>query len=626
MTRPDTDRVILNVADIYCGAGGLSAGFSKAEFKLPGGRTAGFRIVYGLDKDQDAVDTFNAYHARIDPNGRKDIAVCKSVTDEDVNAKNILKHAGVDEIDVLIGGPNCQGVSMAGLRNPGDKRNEMFRRFLDLIKELQPNWFVMENVPGLVHANNRELLCTIMSELSAIPKYRVEADILLAAHFRVPQFRYRVFFVGNRTGVPIWFPRPKVSNPQMFTKVKEAIGDLPFSSRGNKDSHEWMELTDKNKERIRSVEQGGDWRDMPIRLLPERLFATRVSDQKGTYGRLEWEWPAYTITSSVANVTAGPFTHPEADRPLSVREAARLQSFDDCHEFKGRIDSKYRQVGNAVPPLMAEAVAEAVLMSHFEPVVAKDWGRGARITRELLEKEHRGSAHLPALTPRFPGRVPRWDRKPMVKHASSKKQVEKRWTKVEWRTKFRPSNPYPKDLNVLTRLAEQPGNYRAAKRAKAILDYFNGYGKASILKDANKSQKDVEKWILGFLNAGLQGWRAYHSSVDMLVPEDLKLTRRIGAAIAQVRKASSQIRLSENGNKRLHMNDFLVELKSPRKFGDYSVRGLISEVEKRLGHGIGTFYVGDLLAVADVVFSARRTPHKKAMEEKAEYQVELPGL
>jgi DNA (cytosine-5)-methyltransferase 1 len=597
-----TDAV-LSVADIYCGAGGLSAGFEKARMVLSDNQIARCEIVYGLDRDCNAVKTFNEYHAKV--NGRQDVAECKSVTE--VTGEGILTYAKTKTIDILIGGPNCQGVSAAGLRNPDDKRNEMFRRYVELVKELKPQWFVMENVPGLTHSNNRNLLRAVMEELSSLPGYTVAADVLLAADYEAPQFRYRVFFVGNRIGAPIRFPPPKIASTKDYHTVRHAIWDLRDETLGDSGkikNHIALEIKEDNVRRIQSIEPGEDWRDMPVHLLPERFFATRASDQKGTYGRLEWDWPAYTITSSVSNVTAGPFTHPEKNRPLTVREAARLQSFDDEHVIEGPIDSQYRQVGNAVPPLLAKAVAEAIMKCHFQPEIAQTWGHEGRITLDLLLAVENGEANFPVLTPRFPGPTPKWERRQTVDaNADSVKIKHKQKSAVRFKwSKPRPENPFPKDMETLKALAAQPGNYRAAKRAKVILAYFEGVTKDVILKQSNVSVASAKKWISGFLNNGLEGWRAYHTSVADVLVDNPELAARVKTATLQVRTASSEIRLAQNGNKRLHMNDYLLGLQ--KQFGQDSVRELISQTERRLGRRIGTVYVGDLLAIADVVLNA----------------------
>jgi len=589
---------ILNVADIYCGAGGLSAGFGKAELLASPNQSARFEIVYGLDKDQNAVNTFNDYHARAF--GKNDIA--EAIPVSKVSKRRILEHAGVSKIDVLIAGPNCQGVSAAGLRNPRDRRNEMFRRFLELVRELQPDWFVMENVPGLTHANNRRLLRTIMRELNKIPGYKAEGDVLLATHFGVSQFRYRLFVIGNRIGAPIRFPNPKFQDAKDFKTVTYAIEDLrnvePVSVTDDDrvvmpNNHFVVDIGEKNVERIASIEPGEDWRDMPVALLPERFFATRASDQKGTYGRLEWDWPAYTITASVSNVTAGPFTHPEHNRPLSVREAARLQSFDDAHVFQGPIDSQYRQVGNAVPPLLAQAVAEAILFCHFNRENAQVWGHPGRITLEMLEAELKGKAVFPTLTPRFPGRIPRWDRKPVTVNTSAKNKIRRTNEKFVWDENKRPRPKFPKQIVELKRLAEQPGNYRAAKRARAILAYFDGETEKSIIAHARVSKTSVEKWITGFQESGLEGWRAYHTPIDKMFSEGIK----------KIRETSPDYQLAKNGNKRLHMNEYLRTLIQENCFGRFSVRELIAKVEQKLRRGIGTVYVADLLAICDLTLN-----------------------
>jgi hypothetical protein len=291
--------------------------------------------------------------------------------------------------------------------------------------------------------------------------------------------------IGNRIGAPIRFPNPQFKDTKDFKTVRSAIADLrnvePIRDEEEEqetgvDNHFVVDVGGTNVRRVESIEPGEDWRDMPVALLPERFFATRASDQKGTYGRLEWDWPAYTITASVSNVTAGPFTHPEHDRPLSVREAARLQSFDDTHVFQGPFDSQYRQVGNAVPPLLSQAVAEAILFCHYERDHANGWGHAGRITLEMLEAQSKGKANFPTLTPRFPGRTPRWKRKPVKGNPAATKKTRLHEAKeaFEWDEKKRPRPKFPRQMAELKRLGEQPGNYRAAKRAEAILSYFNG--------------------------------------------------------------------------------------------------------------------------------------------------------
>lgn len=625
----------LYVADIYCGAGGLSAGFQDAMATWPGNNGERFQIAYGVDFDKDAIDTFRALHfPNREPERLEVITPCKDI--KYVTPESILEAVQPHKVDVLIGGPNCQGVSAAGLRNPDDARNSMLLAFISLVEKLRPSWFVIENVPGLTHANNRELLARIFELLEAIDGYRVAGDVLLAADLGVPQLRYRLFIVGTNTGAPIRFPAPthfpspaggvqEVSGIMpAYKTVKDAISDLAQYTPQAYDEHALpngphrhstsvppnhycSEITKVNRDRIAALLPGQDWRHMPIRLLPERYFATRASDQKGAYGRLLWAWPAYTITNEAYNVTAGPFTHPDQDRPLSVREAARLQSFSDKHVFHGTVISQYRQVGNAVPPRLSQTVAEAILYCHYHGDKAQNWGRPGRITLEVVRKAVGGQASFPTMTPRhvhpdsgFRGRSG------SSKGSQTKGPSEPRPSAWDSGTRLDPSAA---DTSLLRKLAEQPGNYRAAKRAKAIIKFIDGTEKEAIVKAANASEVSVKKWVDGYFQDGLDGWRAYHATPDRVFEDDSALAQSVAAATAKVR----QIVLAPSGNgkdpevrpKRLYMNDYLLEL--IERFGGRSVARLIEEVEEELGVRLGTVYVGDLLATCKVVLKEDRS-------------------
>ncbi len=230
---------VLTVADIYCGAGGLSAGFASSRHILPNGESARYEIVFGIDKDKDAMRTFREYHfPDVEDPDREILAPCIDIAE--VTAERILdavRLAGYDQLDVLIGGPNCQGVSAAGLRNPADERNKMLTTFIELVRELKPKWFVMENVPGLTHANNLRLLRAILEEFESIGGYNIGGDVLLAADYGVPQLRYRLFIVGTSAERPVCFPLPShhppvvregvlIRDDNSYLTVEAAIGDL----------------------------------------------------------------------------------------------------------------------------------------------------------------------------------------------------------------------------------------------------------------------------------------------------------------------------------------------------------------------------------------------------------------
>jgi len=630
--------MMLTVVDLFCGAGGLSAGFAKANFTVSENSSHKFQLVYGVDKDKDAIKSFRKHHfahlsteqaAIVAPEA--DIA---TITGDSIRAAI----SPLQEVDVVIGGPSCQGLSAAGLRNPQDPRNQMLRAFIRIVGELEPKWFVLENVPGLTHANNRELLAAIFEEFEQIGggKYRVAGDVLLAADYGVPQLRYRLFVIGTRLeDVPIRFPpethvSPTETRPlfkeKSYVTVRQAIGDLSAlqpkvleknavpkpEANGTTliHNHYCIGLTDLNQSRIANIQQGADWREMQIGLLPERYFATRASDQKGAYGRLDWDWCAYTVTSGVCNVTAGPFTHPEKDRSLSVREAARLQTFDDDHVFVGSVSSQYRQVGNAVPVRLAQAVAEAILYCHFKPNEASGWGKAGRISTKLLCDSLQGHQEMPTMTPRqLNPYASRYDHRDSQKKNSKTITKKKTFASV-WDANMRRPDPYPKDTAVLRSLSNEPGNYRTTKRARAIVEFIDGVDKSIIIANANVSAKSIKKWVDGYFQDGIDGWRAYHSTTRQIAGDDGVLRKKLSAAIKKVRRVVVASSAKKNTHKRHYMNKYLRGLKE--RFSTLTIYQVIQHVEELVGYGIGTVYIGDLLAIYDVVLQHYDAiPHRK---------------
>jgi len=372
--------------DLFCGAGGLSAGFERA----------GFRAVYAIDNEPAAIQTFKFNHPHSE-------ALCSDI--EKITAKDIFEAVGSDKVPLIVGGPNCQGVSLRGKRDPNDPKNKMFSHFHRLIDEVQPEWFLMENVPGLLHRHNRELAADIFQSFEEIG-YRCGADVLLAADYGVPQLRYRLFLIGNRVGAPIAFPTPTHSCPfeelglddTIFSEfrrekpswrtVADAIRDLPplangggedcvegyFKSRADasdfvrwcrqneKDllNHVCHKTNDYNINLIQHIPQGKNWKSIPPDIRPPRFKRVALKDHTTTYGRLSWTMPARTITCYFNNITCGAFTHPEQHRGISIREGARLQSFPDGFRFFGPLARQYRQVGNAVPCLLAYHVSKTL--------------------------------------------------------------------------------------------------------------------------------------------------------------------------------------------------------------------------------------------------------------------------
>ena len=357
------------VIDLFCGAGGLSAGF----------RQAGFHVRAGNDFFEAAGETFSSTHRE---------ATFLSGPIQDLSAQDFLKVAGLraGQLDVLVGGPPCQGFSVYNhQRGLHDERSSLYREYLRIVDGLKPRWVVLENVTGMTSAGGGAAVEAVKDGLEALG-YIVKAKILRAEEYGVPQERRRIVFIGNRVGKPIEFPT-QTHGPGIipFVNIDEAIGDLPSLKNGEAhgsqvynfeprsafqlamragsngvENHTAAKLSKINLDRLKYIPQGGSWRDIPIDLLPEGMKRAKRSDHTKRYGRLCWEGLASTILTK-CDPHWGAYFHPDQDRTLTVREAARLQSFPDWFVFKGSRTDQYTQVGNAVPPLLGKAIANAIL-------------------------------------------------------------------------------------------------------------------------------------------------------------------------------------------------------------------------------------------------------------------------
>ena len=196
-----------------------------------------------------------------------------------------------------------------------------------------------------------------------------------------------------------------------------------------------------------------------------------------------------------------------------------------------------------------------------------------------------------------------------------------------WDAPRRLIDPRPHDTRKLRKLAEQPANCRAAKRAKTILQFLDGIPKGTIIEEANVSEASIRKWIDGYIQYGLEGWRAYHTPIEHIQSDDVQLTRRIKESVTRVRRTlmSPAVRAAHAQSAtpvRLHMNGYLLKL--VKRFGEFSVAELIRQVENKLGESIGTVYVGDLLAIADAVLVGK--PRKPKREGKRLPKYDLQRL
>lgn len=354
--------------ELFSGAGGMSYGFSQA----------GFQIAQAIEKDQRAADTFRANHTETDL-----IVGDVSTLEPAVVAKRVSIRRG--DLTLLFGGPPCQGFSESNrrtrtLENP---RNHLYQQFFRYVEDLSPQWFVLENVAGLKTLANGAVLNAIVERAGELG-YHAEWKELNAADFGVPQTRRRIFVVGNRLGLPISFPKPTHGTAATpFVSVRDAIGDLPHltvgansgclsyrsdicaskyqaSMRNGKECVDGNLVTNNSAliiERYKHIRQGQNWEAIPAELMDNYFDASRC--HTGIYYRLRGGEPSKVIGNFRKNM----LIHPTQNRGLSVREAARLQSFPDCYKFFGSIGFQQQQVADAVPPLLAEAVARAVLTS-----------------------------------------------------------------------------------------------------------------------------------------------------------------------------------------------------------------------------------------------------------------------
>ena len=366
----------LRVIDLFCGAGGLTQGF----------RDAGYQVTFALDKDPKAMATYRANHPHVATH-------LGSITD--LTPAEIKAFAG-GHVDVVVGGPSCQGFSTAGRANgwvrDDDDRNHLWRHMLEVVEHLRPRAFLLENVPGLVYWKEGELGSFIMNRFANLG-YTVDHDILLAADYGVPQRRRRLFMVGMLGDTPFRFPkathfggwrRDRLAAAEkervrrgLFRHLScwEAIADLPLLGEGpgggtssrarvrttpymramhrgarQVHDHEVGVLGPNHRRLIEHVPAGGTWRDVPPHLLPDRFRGMRRSDSTNLLGRLDPRLPSYTITTQFTNITVGCNTHPFEPRSLSIREGARLQSFPDTYMFEGTLTSRARQIGKPPRP------------------------------------------------------------------------------------------------------------------------------------------------------------------------------------------------------------------------------------------------------------------------------------
>jgi DNA (cytosine-5)-methyltransferase 1 len=336
--------------DLFSGAGGLSLGLSQA----------GFTVAAALDNDAVAVASY-----------RRNIGDHASTAPiEEVSAADLLARAGLGrgEVTLLAGGPPCQGFSLQRRGDRDDPRNVLVLQFLRMVEEIRPRFFLMENVGGLLTKHGKELLREFSLRASRLD-YVIHVDLLNAADHGVPQVRKRAFLVGEHApGLNTRFSFPAALGGKRKT-VRDAIGDLPSPPADGRPHPSYQghyregRLSAVNAERIRHVPEGGGREHLPEHLQLDCHKNNPGHRHMDVYGRLAWDEPSVTLTARFDSFTRGRFAHPREHRSLTVREGARIQTFPDTFHFEGNREEGARQVGNAVPPLLARRLGEAILQA-----------------------------------------------------------------------------------------------------------------------------------------------------------------------------------------------------------------------------------------------------------------------
>jgi DNA (cytosine-5)-methyltransferase 1 len=337
---------MFTLIDLFCGAGGMTQGFVS---------TGRFTPIMAIDFDAAACDTYAA-------NFGSDHVICAPI--EQV--------ARFPKADVLIGGPPCQGFSNLGRRDPNDPRNRLWRHYFRAVEQSQPSVLVMENVPEILKSPEIDEFRTHVEALG----YRTEARVLNAADYGVPQRRKRAIVVATRSGLPIFpepthtdRPNPNASGDLMpWRSVRSAIGDLPAVPTDN-DWHLSRNPLASSIERYMTVPEGGNRWDL-FRARPDLTPSCWIRKKSGgtdLFGRLWWDRPAFTIRTEFYKPEKGRYLHPSEHRPLTHREAMRLQTFPDSYEWRGSRIEVARQIGNAVPCDLARAIGDTVVRMLTEP-------------------------------------------------------------------------------------------------------------------------------------------------------------------------------------------------------------------------------------------------------------------
>ena len=339
----------INFVDLFCGAGGLSRGLEMA----------GFKCILATDNDKAAMSTFERNHPDAE-------AYLGDISD--ISNYKFRKISKAQKIHIVCGGPPCQGLSTVGEGIPDDPRNFLFLEFVRAVKNIKPDFVILENVTGILGKKNIKITAGIISQFVKMG-YNMEVRVLSSDHFGVPQRRRRSIFIGNKLGLETYFPKPTHAGHP--TTVNNAFYDMKFDGIEHNHDLEAAEIKNEiEKQRIDCIPEGKSVRYQKDEeeYLPDKLRFDvdwnevdehRFREKK--LNRLDGKKPAPTIMT-------GRYTyyHPTEPRHITAREAAVLQSFPNDFIFDGTISQQWRQIGNAVPVLLGKAIGNSILKTYRE--------------------------------------------------------------------------------------------------------------------------------------------------------------------------------------------------------------------------------------------------------------------
>ena len=328
------------LVDLFCGAGGMSLGFSLA----------GFKSIFAIDSDKYSIETYKANFGNH--------AICQ----------DIRKVQNFPKADIVIGGPPCQGFSRLGKQTHGHpteksyEGNGLWIEYMRCVETSSPSVFIVENVPDFFKHFAWEGIQKRAKELG----YELASSVLNAADYGVPQKRHRAIIIGSKIGfIPLPIPTHQEKNNlyglPLWKTVRDAIGDLPLSPTNN-NRHDIRNASELSIRRYKCIPPGGNRKNIPdeLQLNCWKNKSPKSGGSADLMGRLKWDEPALTIRTEFLKPEKGRYLHPEAHRSLTVREGARIQTFPDDFLFIGSNFQVARQIGNAVPVLLAFNIARHV--------------------------------------------------------------------------------------------------------------------------------------------------------------------------------------------------------------------------------------------------------------------------